>query len=302
MKRATKRVLLIGGLLLILGVTVFVIAMSTVDWKFSRLDTETYTQKKFAAQESEQITRVEADIDFPLQIAQGDTVALEYYQTNYNTVSVTCENGVLRVHESRKSSVIHGWFNVGRKKHPYRLTVQAGAELVVKGTNADVKATGIDAAKITVDSTNTDLELSDSRVATLSVDSTNTDLNLLRCEGDTLTVSGTNIDAKLNNCTYQNASLSGTNTDFNTEACTLATLRVSGTNIDADLARLTVHTLTVSGTNLDADILIVGSSDEYSVHCSGEHLEHLPADKTGTTDKSVTLSGTNNDVSLRFTN
>lgn len=298
MKKVTQRILLIGGLLVILGVTIFVIAMSTVDWKFSRLDTETFTQKNFVAEEGEEITRFELDIDFPLQITQGDTVALEYYQTNYNTVSLTCENGVLRVRESRRYSVVHGWFNFGRDTHPYRLTVQAGAELVFTGTNGDITATGIHAAKMTVDSTNTDVVLKDCRVDALTVDSTNTDLHLLRSEGDTLTVKATNLDAVLENCTFTSATVGGTNTDFDASLCSFDTLRVSGTNLDTDLRSITVNTLSVSGTNLDADILINGVGAEYSVFCRGHDL---PARQTGTTDKSVTLSGTNNDVSLRFT-
>lgn len=277
----TKKWLFAGGAVLIFGILFFVFGMCALDWDFYRLDKTKYTAREFApAADAAPVTRVELDIDsFPVTVTAGETLSLSYYETSDGKVEITQQDGVLTVRENFSFHLLkNSWFNFGRVKKKYALTVPAGVALTLKGSNGDIT-------------------VSDLQNFSLSVDCTNVDLTFYRCNFAAFDVKSVNADIELHACSGESAQIRATNLDFEASDSTFATLGVSGTNTDADIERCDVSFLTVHGTNLDADILLTGAKEEYTVETRGKGL---PAAQTGTTDKKISLSGTNCDVKLRF--
>ena len=206
----------------LLGVLLFVAGMSALDWDFYKLDTTTYTAKNFTPAPEQTVTRVELDVDsFPVTVTVGDALALSYFEAGDSNVSVTCEDGVLKVKEDYTYRFMkNSWFNFGRLKRKYELTLPQGVEIVLVGSSGDVTLNG--------------LQLGD-----LAVNSANLDLILRDCTFQSLTVESANADIELYNCTGGKVSAEGVNLDFEAQGCAFASLYVKGTNADVELVNVT---------------------------------------------------------------
>lgn len=277
MKR-TSKILAVGSAVLIIGVIVWVIGMSIIGWNFSKLDTTKYTAKSYACEGNVKSISISLS-SFPLTVKKGEHVSLDYYEADNSEVFVEEKDGALSVVENYKyRPFTSSLFNVGRSSHKFTLTVVAGVKLVIKGSNSDVSVADTTFDEFTIDSTNTDISLTRVQCGKLSVDVTNCDIDMDGCKASDMIVDATNLDMTVKNC------------EFNSVA-------VDGTNVDCDLERVKLDSLSIDAVNLDADIVIVGSAGEYTVNAHGRGM---PASRTGTTDKLIKLSGTNNDVSLKF--
>ncbi|MDE7405884.1 MAG: DUF4097 domain-containing protein [Clostridiales bacterium] len=277
MKR-TSKILAVGATVLIIGVIVWVIGMSIIGWNFSRLDNAKYTARSYACEDDVKSISISLS-SFPLTVKQGERVSLDYYEVDNSEVFVEEKDGVLSVVENYKYRPFSGGlFNIGRRSHKFTLTVVSGAKLEIKGNNSDISIEDIDFEEF-------------------SMNSTNAAIRFTRVQFGKLNIKATNCDIKLNGCQAPDATIKATNLDVTVKNCEFDSVGIDGTNVDCELERVKLDTLSLDAVNLDADIEIVGNASEYTVKASGRGL---PANRTGTTDKLIKLSGTNNDVTLKF--
>lgn len=296
----TKKWLFAGSSLLVVGVIVFAIGMSALKWDFWRLDTTTYTAKEYTPVGDAPVSRVELDVDsFPVVITQGETAKLSYYEASDSEVEVTYADGVLKIKEDYSFNLLkNSWFQLGRLKHKYELTLPNGVDLTLAGKNGDFTVRDATEINLAIDVANADIEFVNCGITQLDIKATNADVELTNCTGGAVRIDATNLDLEVEGCRFDSLYAKGTNNDTEVKNTTATQMEVRGTNGDYSLKNITVDTLIVHATNLDASILIAGARAEYTISASGRGM---PADQTGSSDKSVTLSGTNNDVKLRFT-
>ncbi|MDE6201357.1 MAG: DUF4097 domain-containing protein [Clostridiales bacterium] len=277
MKR-TSKILAVGATVLIIGVVVWIIGMSIIGWNFSRLDTTEYTAQSYACEND--VTSISVSLSsFPLTVKRGEHVSLDYYEADNSEVFVEEKDGVLSVVENYKYNPFSsGLFNVGRVSHKFTLTVVSGVKLEIKGNNNDISIADTDFDEFTMNSTNADVRFTRVQFGKLNISSTNCDVTLNGCKATDMAVKATNLDITAKNCEFDS-------------------VVIDGTNVDCDLERIKLDSLSVAAVNLDADIEIVGNKSEYTVRATGRGM---PANRTGTADKFIRLSGTNNDVELKF--
>lgn len=320
MNKKLKITLAVAATLIVAGVLAFVIGMSSLGWDFNRLDSTEYTAESYAAAADSGVTRVELDVDsFPIEIVKGDAVALDYYKASNSDVIVSCENGVLSVREQYNYMPFKtGLFGFGRSSRKYRLTLTDGVtECFVKGGNGNITLVGMNFDELDIASTNTRIVLSDCDIRSFSVDctnltmivkncklgtvvadGTNADIEIIGCNGDGASISGTNLDIVVSGSSFAQTTIDGTNCGVVVKDGTYDKLSVVGTNGDYRLKNIFTDALKVRATNLDAVIEINGKAAEYTVKTHGRGM---PPERIGSTDKTIELSGTNNDVKLIFT-
>lgn len=290
-----------GSVLLIVGVVVWLLGMTIIDWDFYALDNTTYTQKSYEQQPDENITAIEIDFGSGITVCRGDSVKFDYYERDKYPVDIELDGTTLKIKENRPNKIFHfGMFDLKGLRNKNVLTVPNGIELTVDSVNANIKLDGVTLKSLTVDGTNFDLWMKDCVVeGGLSVDSTNFDLEMsaTTVKGN-LGIKSTNFDGEIDGCVVEGAfTLHSTNCDMSVNRFIAKSAEIRSTNADIELDRLTVDDLTMHATNLDAEIEIVGDKADYTIKCNGRRL---PAQQTGTTDKFINLSGTNNHVDLRF--
>lgn len=277
MKRMNK-FLAVGVAVLIIGVVVWVIGMSIIGWDFSRLDNTKYTAKSYACEDEVQSISVSLS-SFPLTVKKGERVSLDYYEADNSEVFVEEKDGVLSVVEKYKyRPFANTLFNVGRGSHKFTLTVVSGAKLEINGNNSDISIEDIEFDEFSLNSTNANIRFTRVQFGKLKIDTTNCDITLNDCKASDMEVESTNLDITAKNCEFDSAV-------------------IDGTNVDCELEKVMLNKLSVDAVNLDADIEIVGNASDYTVKTTGRNM---PASRTGTTDKLIKLSGTNNDVNLKF--
>lgn len=315
MKRVHK--LIISAVALVLcGVIAFVIGMSLLDWNFKKLDVTEYKAKDFKP--TEQVSSVKLDIDsFPIQIVGGEETKLDYFEASNSTVSVTVNDGVLEIVEKRSYNPFkYGLLDFGRFDHPYVLTVAGDTELSFGGSNGDLTFVDVEFEKVKIDMTNLDADFRGCTIGELDIHADNLSLDMERCTLTEVKIDVDNCSVDVSNCNGGNVSIKtintsvdfacgsfssltvvATNADISVERTSSKTIDLRATNGDISLERVTVDNLTVSAQNLSADIEIEGKRSDYTIKCSGRGM---PNQNKGTTDKTITLSGTNNDVELIF--
>lgn len=295
----TKKWLFAGVLLLVAGALVFVIGMAVLNWDFYKLDTTEYIEKSFVAAPEDVVERVEVDVDsFPVVVESGEQIALSYYEASDSEVEVKIEEGVLKIREDHKFDLVNsGMFNFGRLKKKYRLSLPQAVALTVKGVNGDIRLKNIELQDVVVNVTNLDAAFENCIFGNVGIYSTNCDVRFIGCRGNEVDFHATNIDFTVRNSNFSSVNCSGINTDVEVTDSECPEMSFIGTNADFEIERVIVNILYVKGTNLDADIYITGVKSEYTVETSGRGL---PSEQTGTTDKKISLRGTNNDVSLNW--
>lgn len=316
MKKVFGKICIAAAIAVAAGALIWIIGMSFIGWDFMRLDTTTYTSKKYEAQAP--IEHVVLDIgSYPIEITEGEKVELSYYESTDSDVTVTEDKGVLRIHERyRFDPFKNGVFNVGRSSHKYALTVVSGVTFDISSSNGDIRFNGVELDSFCVESSNLDLEFTDCSIDEFDIDATNADIRLENCEISQMKVKGTNQDITLKNCSGERATLDGTNLHASIAYCEYdsftahatnadvelkggeyGAIKLDGTNGDYSLERVRVDTAELAATNLDAEVSILGRASDYTVVCSGKRL---PPQRTGNTDKKISFKGTNNDVELEF--
>lgn len=318
MKTWTKLGGKIAAALAVLGVIVFVIGMTVLGWDFKRLDVATYTAKSYVAQGAS-VERVDISLrTFPIEIKKGDEFLLDYFEASDSTVDVIEHDGEIKIVENYTyNPFASGLFSVGRGEHKFVMTVPQDIVLYVRGTNCKLYSEDLALRELAVNTTNADIRLSRVDIAAEFVlgatnvnaelfyvtaevfefTATNFNLEMTDCASGKMHIVGTNADMDIARSAFDEFAVDMTNLDLSSENDSLAACVLEATNADISLERLSTEHLTVTGVNLEADIEILGIPDEYSVFSSGRGL---PDPRVGTTDKSITLKGTNNSVKLFY--
>ncbi|MBD5131485.1 MAG: DUF4097 domain-containing protein [Clostridiales bacterium] len=315
MKR-TGKILAVGVAALLAGVIVWIVGMSIIDWDFTRLDSTTYTAQSYECED--EIKSISVNLSsFPLTVTKGDSVALDYYEADNSEVFVEENNGVLSVVEKYKYNPFKsGIFDFGRHSHKFALTVVSGVTFEINGlngdisfdgvsfdefsinsTNANIGFTNVEFGKLNIDVTNGDIEFKDCRVGELTIVGKNTHCEFDRLTADSTSVNTVNANIDIEDCKIQDLFVDATNLDITSENSEFKSFVIDGTNTDCDLKKVTLDKLSIDTVNLGAYIEIVGNESEYTVRTDGRNMPH---DRTGTTDKLIELSGTNNSVKLKF--
>lgn len=277
MKR-TSKILAVGAAVLVIGVIVWIIGMSIIGWDFYRLDNAKYTARSYACEGEVKSISITLS-SFPLTVKKGDSVSLDYYEADNSEVVVEEKDGVLSVVENYKYRPFSGGlFNLGRLSHKFTLTVVSSAKLEIKGNNSDITIADADFEQFSANVTNADIRFTRVQFGKLNIDATNCDIDMNDCKASELIVDTTNLDMTVKNCEFKSVA-------------------IDSTNADCELDRVKLDRLSLDAVNLDADIEIVGNASEYTVRTDGRGM---PANRTGTTDKLISLSGLNNDVELKF--
>lgn len=315
MKRVHKLIIATVALVLC-GMVVFIIGMSLLDWNFIKLDVAKYKAAVFAP--SKQVSTFEIDVEsFPIKIVRGDEIKLDYYKATNSTVSVSEEDGVLKIREKRSYNLFkYGLFSLSRSDHPYVLTVADGTTLDLVGNNGDITFIDVEFEKVKINIDNLDvtirgctigeldilsdnisLEIESSTIAGVNIDADNSDIELSDCDGGSVEIKTGNTSIDFSRGSFSTLTVVADNADISFDRTTSQIIDLRATNADISLERVTVDNLIVSSQNLSADIEIAGKRAEYTIKCNGYGM---PQENTGTTEKTITLTGKNNDVELIF--
>ncbi len=315
MKR-TSKILAGGAVALLIGFIVWLVGMSLIDWNFYRLDTAKYTERSYVCESEVKSISVSLS-SFPLTIKKGDSVLLDYYEADNSEVFVEEKNGVLSVVEKYKYKPFSsGLFNVGRLTHKFSLTVASGAKLEINGSNSYIYISGVTFDEFSITGANADIRFADVEFGNLNMNVDNSDIEFKNCTMGALSIIGVNTDCELNgstidsmsvrsanadigmmNCKTSELNVNATNLEITADDCEFNSVVIDSTNADCELLRAALNKLKIDSTNLDAEIEITGTASEYTVKTKGRMM---PAERIGTTDKLIELSGTNNDVTLKF--
>lgn len=317
MKKSLKKLLIVGGAFSAVGIIIMLIGFASIGWDPKKLDAAEYTAKTYTAPSDMNISRVEIDVaSFPVVVTGGDGVALDYYEASDSVVSVTDDDGVLKITEKHTYNPFKsGVFNL-RFDRKYMLTVNSGMQFDIKSrngnivfdgleseefglnvSNADVIFKGCSVDNLDIESSNADIEFEGCKLGDVAIDVTNCHMRVTDTSGKDLTVKSTNLNARFIRSAFDNLSLDSINLDCNVTSGEYASIVMRGTNTDVDIENVVADRVDISGANLDADIVISGDFAEYSVQTQGKNM---PSDRVGNTDKIIKLSGTNNDVTLKF--
>ena len=90
----------------------------------------------------------------------------------------------------------------------------------------------------------------------------------------------------------------GINVDISANGVIARSIKADGTNSDLELQSISADIIELNSVNLTAEIVVNGRAADYGIYGDGMDL---PPSRPGATDKRITLTGVNNDVSLRFT-
>lgn len=317
MKKSVRIFCIVAAVCAAAGIIVWLIGMSAIGWDFTRLDGTKYTASSYAA--TQEIKKIDVKLDtFPIKVMRGESVSLEYYEATGSTVTVTDDDGVLEIKEDYKYDPFKvGFFNFSKSEHAYVLTVTDGVEfdftgsssavtfenmqftsLAIKSTNSALMFVNTTVEALDIVATNAAVNMNDCTVGDITVKSTNLNIVINRTAGNKLIATATNLHADIDNCEFASASLTATNIDIDANSLTVADLSVSGINVNCDIHTLKgMYALYIKGTNISADIVISGIQAEYSFDMHGKNL---PSNSVGSTDKKITVYGTNNDVKLKF--
>ncbi len=317
MRKAFKKLLITAISFCAAGVLIFVIGMSVIGWDFYKLDTAEYTAKSYTPEAV--VSSFELDVEsFPVIVKRGDAVSLDYYEASDSVVSVETVNGVLKVRERQSRNPFVNMFNIGRFKHKYVLTVVDGGDVSISGGTISVTLDGLQASSLSIDAPNADVEINACKFDSLRVKSSNLDASIFNSEiadvkiydclnvdlamsggsGRALAVEATNLDAALANINYDSMNFDGINVDISANGVIARSIKADGTNSDLELQSISADIIELKSVNLTAEIVVNGRAADYGIYGDGMDL---PPSRPGATDKRITLTGVNNDVSLRFT-
>ena len=318
MKKFARNLVIAGAVLLAIGIAVFVIGMSAIDWDFARLDATEYTERVYEQPDGEEIKSVKIAVNsFGVVVKNGDRISLEYFETDESNTSVNIENGVLKINEKSKpgSWFTHGMFNFGfgRLDKKFVLTVPSGLPIDVKSTSAELDLHGVVTDSINADCTNLALKLSDCEFTNLRLHSTNLTLTAEDCklgdidldstnltakmtavESGTVKMHSTNVTFKANGSNFVGATVTGTNINMNFDTVTCDDIYAKGTNNHCRFDGLTVNKVDIDGTNVTAVVKINGVQSEYTVITDGNRVDGTNPEKL------LTFDGTNLKVELSF--
>ena len=298
MKKATKILIITASILTAVGLIVFLIGMSVLDWDFRRLDATDYTEMRYATTRDERVERVELNlITFPLVVTTGTETVLKYYESTNSDVKVEYVDGTLKVTEKYEYNPFKTgmFYNINRDMYKFVLSLPYNSDLIITGTNCDIYARSLDFKDININVTNLDLELRDCTADSLRIDATNAHVDLENCGISNVNIDATNADIDIVRGRYSTMLIDATNTHVDFDKVDAYSIELDATNGNYVLEDVTVDRLIASAINLNADLEIVGVKVEYTILTDGKGL---PRPQTGTTDKLISLSGMNCDVDL----
>lgn len=241
----TKKVVIAGLALLIIGVIVFVCGMSAIKWDFYALDTDVYEEHTFTAEGN--IDKLVLNVDsFNVTFVKGDVAAITYYTTKTSDTTVEEADGAMTVNTHTdynffKSSM----FQLKRLKYKFVVTVPE----TVRTVEADV--------------TDLSMELNDFSFDAMNLDVTNLNLTLKDCNFTSLVLDCVNSNVDVENSAFSNLSIKSTNADIKISDSTAGTFVLDSVNVDA-LVNLNADSVDIKSTN--ADLYFNGAVEKLKVH------------------------------------
>lgn len=241
----TKKVVIAGIILLLIGAIVFVCGMSALKWDFYALDTDVYEEHTFTAESN--IEKLVLNVDsFNVTFVKGDVAAITYYTTKTSDTTVEEADGVMTVNTHTDYNFFKaGMFQLKRLKYKFVVTVPE----TVRAVEADV--------------TDLSMELSDFSFDSMNLDVTNLNITLKGCNMTTLILDCVNANVNAENSEFDNLSIKSTNADVKIGSSSVGTFVLDTVNVDA-LLNLNADSIDIKSAN--ADVYFNGTVEKLNVH------------------------------------
>lgn len=287
----------VGIAAVIIAIALFIGGMSLLDWQFMKLDSTVWEAKNYTA-EAQKLDVVSLDCDISkVEIVSGDSLAIDYEESEDTKYDVSYEDGKLAVRESRKFRFKMFDFHTPTMK----ITLPHTDRLKLDSVNGNCNLSNMKFERVEIGGTNLNVTLSDITVSDgLYVTSVNGNIELKRVDAKSAEVKSTNGKVILDNASIAEKLYARTvNGKINTFKTTAATAELNSTNGKIDMSDTYADTLsckTVNGTiaaykiksesidlqstNGKINVRIIGDRKDYRIECSSVNGRINEANKT----------------------
>lgn len=254
-----KKWLAIGIAAIILAGVLYIGGMSYLEWDYSRLDGSVWEQKEFSA-ETDNIKSASIKVfSSEVKFVQGDTLKVEYQESNSVKYDITYENGEFSLTEKYK------WhFSLFRFRSPaMTITLPETQTLNIKSsngdfilsdcsfdalnvniTNGDIGLTRVDVKnKLYVKSSNGGISLWDVNAGDVEIKNTNGSIALMRVKSDSVKADTVNGELEANAVTAKRCLLSTVNGEI--KALNMVTDNIELSNVNGEIEASFVFALEV---------------------------------------------------------
>lgn len=305
-----KRFLISGAIILLLGVVVFVIGMTSLGWNFMKLDSEPWESKTFELEEipDSGINGINISIrNAEIVFQPGATFKVEYDECDRVRYDIAFEEGALTMTENRRAADFFAMFQFHAQKIVVSLPGETAADMMkiekinIGSTNGAITIVG-NYAEVRVKTTNGALDLRDLRVdRKIDAETTNGALNLenIDMSEGALDIETTNGKVKAQNILADTIEFETTNGAVNVENVKAKKLSLDTTNGAIIASGVDVSTKGEFGTSNGAITLtLTGRQSDYRISSRTTHGSS--PGNFGDGDIEIACKTTNGDITVRF--
>lgn len=189
----------VGVILVIVGIALFLWAMFSSSWDFSRLETSKCITNTHVIDESFTVISVDTvTADVVLLPSEGDECRVECYEYEKAKHSVSADRGTLRIElEDNRAWYEHIGLHIDKPKITVHLPERDYSSLSVEGTTGDVDVGALRFGSIDVEVTTGDISIYASAQGEVDAETTTGDITLKDMSASDIEVSNTTGDITL---------------------------------------------------------------------------------------------------------
>lgn len=317
-----KAFIFAGLTVAILGLIVFAVAMTNLDWKFSIKST--YEQKVYSVEQEEatHVSALEIRADYAdVTVAKGEETKIEYDDSDKLTYAISADDGNLKTTQTQKNGFFSLWL-FKRKAPQIKVTVSVDCtDAVVKVKNGTLTLSDYSFKKLTVENKNGTIVLKNADADSAKVTNVNGKIEIdgLQCRGN-LSVYNKNGNIAIRNCAVDGAvGVDNQNGKVVvSQTSCVGTMNVENDNGKIDLTGIAAGKITATGYNGDMEgkridcpdiyakthngdieFTVIGSAADYVIVAKTSN-GHVHAPQSGSGNKRIRLSNKNGDIDLKF--
>jgi len=316
--KLSTKIAAVGIALVVVAGALFVGGMSLLDWDFRKLDNTVWTAKEYAPEtETTVLTSAVIDCDSSyVKIEKGDSLAIQYEESDKVKYEVECEGGTLTVRERRLFKFTMFDFHTPKMS----IVLPSTASLSVNAVNGDLEINDNSFVELNIDIVNCDMYFDGIEVAQSAIiETVNGNVTLHNMTVGNLRANSINGDIKATEVTVKNyAELGTVNGDVSAIKFTAANVKFETVNGDVyteELAARECELGTVNGeiesrdnqtrdwsaetVNGSINANFKGEEREYRIEChtvNGSKNMHDREDG----EKSITAETVNGDIGIWF--
>ena len=287
-----KKLAIIGGIAALIGIIVFAVGMTMLNWDFKNFDDTEYIYKK-SEFSPEGVEKLNIDIeDKNLTLKRGgESILIEYYDSEFETFSAAKEGGEVSLNQ-RIIKKRNFWNSPVNCSYLYKITVTLPEDLLLDfGLNAKDAGVSVTGGKYnSVDFINSDCDIDFYGFEAQNINLKGKDL---RGEVELCKVQGIFIDLSdsylsFESTTSDSVAAKFSDSNFNAENMTAKSLELNISDGNADIENSSFSSVTLKATDgnvnfeIDSPLLalefsdcnvngeIIGDKEDYFIDCKAQ--------------------------------